>query len=409
VAVNEYICKLGTSEGRVIEKVCHAETENAARQWWSDKDFFVFSIRKKGLFSFSLGDLGRIGGARKKIKTNDFLIFNQEFIALVKAGLPILHGLGILSERMQNPHFKRVLGRIRDEVESGTSLSEAFEAQGGFSRVYTASLMAGERSGDLVGVIRRYVDYLKIVLNIRRKVVSAMVYPVILVALSMALISIMILYVIPNFQTFYTDFDAELPMLTQVLMAVAFFSRDNIFFIIGAIVLAVIGMKFYERTAAGGIVLDRVKMRVPLLGPMIQKYSIAQMCRTLATLLGGGIPLLLSLEVASKAIGNRLLSREVGKVVQQINEGQSLADSLERTGLFTGMTVEMVRVGETSGALTEMLSNVADFYDEEVDNRITVLISMLEPALLISMGLVIAGMLLAMYLPLFEAINAVHT
>lgn len=407
--MNEYLCKLGTSEGRVIEKVCQAETENAARQLMADNDYFVFSVRKKGMFSFSLGDLGRIGHTRKKIKTNVFLIFNQEFIALVKAGLPILHGLGILSERMRDPNFKRILTNIRDEVESGTSLSEAFENQGGFSRVYTASLMAGERSGDLVGVIKRYVEYLKIILNIRRKVVSAMVYPVILVMLSLVLISIMILYVIPNFQTFYTDFDAELPLLTQILMGFAFFFRDNIFYLMGAAVLAVIGIKFYERTATGGITLDRIKMRIPVLGPLMQKYSISQMCRTLSTLLGGGIPLLLSLEVASKAIGNRLLSREVGKVVQQINEGQSLADSLERTGLFTGMTVEMVKVGETSGALTEMLGNIADFYDEEVDNSITVLISMLEPALLITMGLVIAGMLLAMYLPLFEAINAVHS
>ncbi len=407
--MNEYICKLGTGEGRVIERVCHAETENAARQLMEDNDYFVFSIRKKGLFSFSLGDLGRFGRARKKIKTSVFLIFNQEFIALVKAGLPILHGLGILSERMQDPHFKRVLTNIRNEVESGTSLSEAFENQGGFSRVYTASLMAGERSGDLVGVIRRYVDYLKIILNIRRKVVSAMVYPIILILLSVVLISIMVLFVIPNFQTFYLDFDAELPMLTQILMAVAFFFRDNIFYLLGAGVLAVAGIKFYERTAAGGVALDRAKMRIPVLGPLMQKFSISQMCRTLATLLGGGIPLLLSLDVASKAIGNRLLSREVGKVVQQINEGQSLADSLERTGLFTGMTVEMVKVGETSGALTEMLGNIADFYDEEVDNSITVLISMLEPALLITMGLVIAGMLLAMYLPLFEAVNAVHS
>ncbi len=407
--MNEYICKLGTSEGRVIEKVCQAVTENAARQQMADKDFFVFSVRKKGLLSFSMGDLGRIGGARKKIKTNDFLIFNQEFIALVKAGLPILHGLSVLSERMQDPHFKRVLTNIRNEIESGSSLSEAFEAQGGFSRVYTASLMAGERSGDLVGVIRRYINYLKIILNIRRKVVAAMVYPIILVGLSIVLISIMILYVIPNFQTFYTDFDAELPMMTQLLMAVAFFCRDNVFYIAGGIALGVVGLKLYERTAAGGVALDRAKMKVPLVGPLMQKYSISQMCRTLSTLLGGGIPLLLSLDVAAKAIGNRLISREVGKVVQEINEGQSLADSLERTGLFTGMTVEMVRVGETSGALTEMLGNIADFYDEEVDNRITVLISMLEPALLIAMGLVIAGMLLAMYLPLFEAINAVRS
>lgn len=405
--MNEYICKLGTSEGRVIEKVCHAETEGAARQLMTDNDFFVFSVRKKGLFSFSLGDIGRIGGTRKKIKTSDFLIFNQEFIALVKAGLPILHGLGILSERMQDQNFKRILTNIRNEVESGTSLSEAFEHQGGFSRVYTASLMAGERSGDLVGVIRRYVEYLKIILNIRRKVVSAMVYPIILIMLSIVLISIMILFVIPNFQTFYIDFDAELPVMTQMLMAVAFFFRDNIFYLLGAGTLAVIGIKFYERSATGGVALDRAKMRIPVIGPLIQKFSISQMCRTLATLLGGGIPLLISLDVAAKAIGNRLLSREVSKVVQRINEGQSLADSLERTGLFTGMTVEMVKVGETSGALTEMLGNIADFYDEEVDNRITVLISMLEPALLIAMGLVIAGMLLAMYLPLFEAVNAV--
>lgn len=407
--MNEYICKLGTSEGRVIEKVCHAETENSARQQMADKDYFVFSVRKKGMFAFSMGDLGRIGRARKKIKTNDFLIFNQEFTALIKAGLPILHSLGIISERMRDTHFKRVLKNIRDEVESGTSLSEAFEAQGGFSRVYTASLMAGERSGDLVGVIRRYVDYLKIILNIRRKVTSALVYPIILILLSIVLISIMILYVIPNFQTFYTDFDAELPMLTQILMAVAFFFKNNILYILGAMALVISGLKFYERTAAGGVALDLVSMRIPVIGPLMQRYSISQMCRTLATLLGGGIPLLLSLDVAAKAIGNRLVSREVGTVVQEINEGQSLADSLERTGLFTGMTIEMVRVGETSGALTEMLGNIADFYDEEVDNRITVLISMLEPVLLITMGLVIAGMLLAMYLPLFEAINAVHS
>jgi len=407
--VNEYICKLGTSEGRVIEKVCHAVTENSARQQMADKDYFVFSVRKKGLFAFSMGDLGRIGRTRKRIKTNDFLIFNQEFTALIKAGLPILHSLGIISERMENPHFKRVLVSIRDEVESGTSLSEAFEAQGGFSRVYTASLMAGEQSGDLVGVIRRYVDYLKIILNIRRKVVSALVYPIILVVLSVVLISIMILYVIPNFQTFYLDFDAELPLLTQMLMAVAFFFKNNILYILGAMVLFVIGLKLYDRSAAGGVAMDRISMRIPVIGPLMQRYSISQMCRTLATLLSGGIPLLLSLDVASKAIGNRLVSREVGTVVQEINEGQSLADSLERTGLFTGMTIEMVRVGETSGALTEMLGNIADFYDEEVDNRITVLISMLEPVLLITMGMVIAGMLLAMYLPLFEAINAVHS
>jgi type IV pilus assembly protein PilC len=303
-----------------------------------------------------------------------------------------------------------VLGDVRERINSGASISEAFAEQGDlFPRLYWTSLKAGEKSGEIESVLRRYLKYQKTVIALTRKVVSTMVYPVILIVLSIGLIAILMTYVIPRFSEFFADFEADLPLLTVVVLSIANFMKANFLWIFGGLVAAGFFASRWFKTAAGRQWLDAAILRVPVVGSIFRRFAITQFTRSLATLLGGGTPLVPALENASDAIGNRWISRKIGEVIPKVREGGELWRALEDTEILTDLTIEMIKVGESSGALEEMLSSVSEFYDEEIDVLLARVISFVEPAILVLMGGVIVTILLSVYLPMFRLMSAIKS
>jgi len=303
-----------------------------------------------------------------------------------------------------------VLTDVRERVNSGSSISEAFAEEGDlFPRLYWTSLKAGEKSGEIEAVLRRYLKYQKTVIALTRKVVSTLVYPVILIALSAVLITILMTFVIPRFTEFFADFDAELPLLTVVVLGIATFLRHN--FLILAGVLGAGGFLLYRwvQTPSGRVWLDAFMLKLPIVGGIFRRFAITQFTRSLGTLLGGGTPLVPALENAADAIGNRSVSQKVASVVPKVREGRELWKALEATGIFTDLTIEMIKVGESSGALEEMLAAVSEFYDEEIDLLLARVISFVEPAILVIMGGVIVTILLSVYLPMFRLMSAIKS
>ena len=405
--MTEFRVKAGWPDGSVLEQSVMAADIGAARLEVERRGGHVFEVKRRGLALFG-------GGERKarrgRLKMTDFLIFNQEMIALLKAGLPVVRSFEILLERQKNPIMRRVLGDVRERVNSGMSISEAFAEEGDlFPRLYWTSLKAGEKSGEIESVLRRYLKYQKTVMALTRKVVSTLVYPAILIMLSVVLITILMTYVIPRFSEFFADFNAELPLLTVVVLQVATFLKENILLILaGLAAAAFVGSRWF-RTERGRRWFDAAILRLPVIGGIFRRFSISQFTRSLGTLLGGGTPLVPALENASDAIGNRSISLKVREVVPKVREGRELWRALEQTGIFTDLTIEMIKVGESSGALEEMLSSVSEFYDEEIDVLLARVISFVEPAILVLMGGVIVTILLSVYLPMFRLMSAIKS
>lgn len=397
----DFICKLGTPTGQVIERVYAAESEQTLRDEFDSQDYLVFSIRKKAAAA-ALLDFSAF--RRRRIAPKEFLVFNQELASLLSAGLPIVSSLDILIERRKNPAFKSALSDIRDQVKSGASLSDGFASHGDlFPKIYASSLASGERSGEVAGVLRRYITYTKTILSLKQKVVAAMIYPSILVVFAIGLLVLLVTFILPSFQGFFEDLGADMPALTQAVLWFSSVVEGNLFLIAITVALAGIGLVLYKRSEAGAIAWDRNKLKIPLVGKIFSKYAISRFCRTLGTLVQGGIPLVTSLEISARAVGNRIFEREMLAVAGKVREGQPLWESMEKTGLMTDMAVEMVKVGESTGALEEMLSNVASFYDDEIEADLATIISLMEPAILIFMGLIVVTIILAIYLPLITA------
>ncbi|MGH9316502.1 MAG: type II secretion system F family protein [Thermoanaerobaculia bacterium] len=398
----EFRARIGWPDGSIAEEAVQAPDAGAARQEIERRGGHVFEIHRKGL-------LLAVGLSRRpRVKMRDFLIFNQEMIALLKAGLPVVASVEILLERQESPALRRILVDVKERITAGSSLSEAFEAQGDvFPRLYATSLKAGERSGEIESVLRRFLKYQKIVVALSRKVLSTLIYPAILIALSTVLISILMVVVIPRFQTFFADFGGRLPLLTIIVIDVAGFLRDHIVPILAGLAAVFFFGSRWSKTSAGRLWRDGALLKVPFVGGILTRFAITEFTRSLATLLGGGTPLVPSLENAADAIGNRLVSERVREVVPRVREGGELWRALEDTRIFTSLTVEMIKVGETSGALEEMLSSVSDFYDEEIDMLLARVISFVEPVILVIMGGVIVTILLSVYLPIFSIMSQI--
>lgn len=396
----EYQCKIVSSSGEILERSYSYDNEMALRKDLENKDYLILSVKKKNpLIDFLKGLIVWKG----KVKIKEFLFFNQELAALIKAGLPIIVSLDILIERRTNVVFKKSLQDIRDRVKSGASLSEAFEAQGDlFPKIYSSSLASGERSGEIATVLKRYISYMKLMLGLRKKIISAIIYPSILLILSIGLITLLLTYILPKFSEFYSSFEAELPLITKSLIGVSLMLRENVFIILAVLVVTIIVFQIWKRTKQGRILFDTWKLKIPIVGQVIHQYTISRFTRTLSTLVAGGIPLVNSLEIAGGAVGNARFTKEILDVAKKIKEGESMWESLEKMGLMSDMSIEMIKVGESTGALEEMLGNVSDFIDEEIDQRINTLLSLLEPILLVFMAFVVGGMLLAIYLPLLK-------
>jgi type IV pilus assembly protein PilC len=399
----EFRCRLGTPGGDIIEGIYVADSEARLRHELEEKGLYVLAIQRGG--AFGLGSVGL--PRRRRIATREFLVFNQELATLLKAGMPLVQSLEILRRRVANPVFKSVLDDVYDRVRSGNSLSEAFESHGSmFPGVYTASLLAGEKSGSLEQVIRRYVTYVKVVSGVRRKTVSALVYPAILLMLSLVVVSIIVLRVVPEFGAFYDQFGAELPLSTRIIVAISEFAGT--YFALLLLTIAAVALTFWAwlRRPGSRVRFDRWVLSIPSLGGIAQKFATSQAARTLATLLGGGIPLVNAIDVAARSIQNQYLARELQTAGQQVREGRALSAAMNDSGAFPDVSIKMVEVGEQTGALQEMLNSLADFYDEEIETNLGRFITIIEPALLVIMGVIIAALLLSLYMPLFQLSNA---
>ncbi|HEX9406219.1 MAG TPA: type II secretion system F family protein [Vicinamibacterales bacterium] len=401
----EFSCRLGTPSGDIVEGVYIAQSEAHLRRELEDKGLHVLALRPRG----SLGLGGFSFGQRKaRIARHEFLVFNQELATLLKAGMPLVQSLDILRTRLSNPVFKAVLDDVHEKVRAGTALSDAFQQHGDlFPSVYTASLMAGERAGNLDAVLRRYVSYAKVIETVRKKTISAFVYPIILISLAVVLVGIIVFKVVPTFSDFYSSFGAELPLSTQMIVAVSNFARANALLIL--IVLVAGGVTVYTWLKQPGqrAKFDHILLKLPVIGASMHKFSTSQLARTLATLLGGGIPLVNALEIASRSTSNRHMGREMELVALRVREGQGFAATLLDRKIVPDVAIKMVEVGESTGALQEMLNSLADFYDEEIETEVGRFVTIIEPALLIIMGIVIAAIVLSLYLPLFNLTSVI--
>lgn len=393
----EFIVRVGTQDGEVVERHVHAVTARAAQEELSRQGLHVFEARRGAM---SLRDLFPRTG--KIIKTDRFLLFNQELLALVRAGLPIIQSFDIMLERQKNLRFRQVLTEIREKIKSGIALSDAFASYGpAFPPIYSTSLRAGERSGDLEGVLRRFLRYQKMILNLRKRVVGALVYPVILIVLSMGMVFIMVTFVIPKFADFFSGFGRDLPWFTQFLIDFATTLRANLWLVLAVLIGGGIAINRWA-TTSGRLLWDRFKLRLPFAGGVLHRFAMMQFTQSLGTLLTGGTPMVPSIEIASQSVTNQLVATRIASIVKNVREGDPLWRSLERTGVMSDLAVEMIKVGESTGALTEMLTNVSEFYDEEIEARLSRMVSAIEPIILVVMGILIAVLLYAFYLPLFE-------
>lgn len=400
----QFVCRVGTPDGRVLEEVINASDETSLRNDLVKRGYHLFEVRRRGVPKRLTLPGG--GSRRRRISDQQFLIFNQELAALLKAGLPLLQALDLMLERMKHPTFRGVLTEIRDRVKSGEDLSEAFASYGEmFPRLYPSSLKAGERSGELERVIRRFIRYMQLVLDARRRVVSALVYPAVLVCLSIAMIAIMAVYVVPKFMGFFEDLEAELPLITQIVLSMSGFASRNWVLMVAITAAVALGLRTWNRTDAGRLTLDRWKLKVPLIGSVLHRFALAEFCRSLATLLSGGIPLVPAFEIAVSAVGNTYVRGRIEPKIQLVREGKPFHQALEQSEVFTDMAVDMVKVGEATGSLDEMLTSVADFMDEQIETRMQRLLSMVEPIMLVFMGIIIAILLIAIYLPLFSMLG----
>ncbi len=409
----QFVCRVGTPDGRVVEEIVVASDESALRAEITKRGLHLFEARRRGLpASAGTRGIGARLGRRKKIATPEFLIWNQELAALLKAGLPLLQALDLMLERMQNPTFKEVLSDIRDRVKSGQELSDAFAIHGDmFPRLYPSALKAGERSGELEQVIRRFVRYLKLVLDARKRVVSALVYPVVLICLSIAMIAVMAVYVVPKFEVFFADMEVELPLITRITLGLSHFLNERTLYlwnwawIVLALVAGVIALRRYNETPAGRIRVDGWRLRIPLVGAVFHRFALSEFCRSLSTLLTGGIPLVPALEIATASVSNAAIRQKIEPRIQMVREGRPFYSALEDTGVFTEMSIDMVKVGEATGALDDMLSSVSDFLDEQVEVRMQRLLSLVEPMMLVFMGIIIGLLLVSIYLPMFSSLG----
>jgi type IV pilus assembly protein PilC len=394
----EYLCKVADASGRVFSQVEPASSITEARQKLADRGLFVYHVRARG---------GLLGGTLvsrrdRTVRPNDFFIFNQQFNTLIKAGIPILKSLDLLSERAGAPRLRPVLGEVRRLVREGTTLSEALEQQSVFPKVYTTSVLAGEKSGNLSGVLDYYIAYQRVTTGLRKKLIATLIYPIILISAATLIVAYLVSTVIPKFATLYNDLNITLPQATRILLTVTVTYRPYFLGVIGILALVALGAFAWSRSEKGGMVIERLRMRLPVVGDMYSKFQFAQFCRTLSTLLAGGTPLVQSMETAAGALRGRLMAFAIMHGAHLVSEGQSLHSGLASTGLVPELAIEMVEVGEASGALSPMLGSVAEFYEEEVNAQLGNLVALIEPAILIFMAVLIAFILVALYLPMFS-------
>jgi len=404
--MSEFVLRYADTAGEVHSQTAQGASEQEIRERYTRQGFLVYSVKPKSS-GISLSGEIRIPG-RKRLNLEKFLIFNQQFVTLIRAGLPILKSLDLLAERLTDPKLTPYINSVRDDVRRGTLLSEAFRMQGIFPKIYVTSIMAGEKSGSLVEVLERYISYQKLSLAVRKKVLVSLMYPTVLILLVILLMVFLVTYVVPSFATLYSSMSAQLPTVTLYLIAIGTTARNYVL-LAGAALFGLIGLfLWWSRGEAAREKIDRVKVRTPLFGEIWVKYQVAQFSRVLSTLLTGGIPLVQGLETAGDSLGTPLLGKMLEKAGKMVREGQPLSSSLAQTGIFPELSVDMIEVGESTGALPAMLTSVAEFYEEDVNTKMTAALSLIEPAIMIFMGMFVAFVLIALYLPIFSLADTIR-
>jgi len=400
----EYSLKIADARGEIRQQVMEANSEQELRDRLTQQGYLIYSIKVRSGAGFSVG----LGGKRKKLNLEKFLIFNQQFVTLFRAGLPILKCLDLLGDRLTDKRLGPHIREIRDDVRKGSLLSDAFTRQGIFPPIYTTSIMAGEKSGSLGEVLERYVHYQKLSLAVRKKILLSLMYPAVLIGLVILLMVFLITFVVPRFASLYSTTNAKLPAPTEILMAIGAAAEQSAVGGVVTIVVAIVGLRYYLRTEAGKTMSDRIKLHTPVLAEIWIKYQVAQLSRLLSTLLTGGIPLVQGMETASQSVGSPLLKGALAKAQKMVREGQPLSGALASTGLFPPLAIDMIEVGESTGALSAMLSSVAEFYEDDVNTRMQASLSLIEPAIMIFMGIFVAFVLISLYLPIFSLAESMH-
>jgi len=394
----EFVIRMADERGKVLEKAETGFSAAEIRDRYQQSGYLVYWVKPRGLISGGEIRLPR----RRRVTLEQFVIFNQQFLTLIRAGLPIVQALELLAKRQRNQYFRMLLEDVRDRTKDGELISDAFEKQGAFPKIYSTTLMAGEKSGNLDEVLSRYVSFQRLALSFRKKLISSLVYPVILIVGVIAMIIMLVTFVIPKFADLFSDLNQKLPAMTEFTISTAMTAKKFLPLIALAVFTIYVLVRRWGKSPKGAETLDRFKLNLPILGSIWLRYQIAVFSRMMSTLLSGGLPLVTALETAGQSMASRLIVRGISDASKRVREGQTLAQSLEKTGVFPDLAVEMVEVGEATGALPTMLSSVAEFYEEDVQSALAAAMSLIEPAILVFMGVVVGFILISLYLPIFS-------
>ena len=399
----EFLVKVADEQGHLVQQVEHGYSEADVRERFTQQGYLVYWVKPQGIFSG-----GRVGLSRGKLKQNPFVIFNQQFLTLIKAGLPILTALELLIKRQKDSTLRPLLENVRDRVKSGELLSDSFAAQGVFPKMYTTTLMAGEKSGNMEEVLNRYISFQRLSMTFRKKLFVSLVYPTLLIVVVTIMVLFLVTYVVPEFAKIFNNLGATLPTPTVIMLALGTQARKLLPFLALGFVALVIFIWRWRTTDRGAEQIDRILLKIPLLGDIRLKYQVATFSRMLSTLLLGGIPLVPSMETAGASVSSRKLLNGVLAASGRVREGQGLAKSLEEQKVFPELAVEMLEVGESTGALPAMLTSVAEFYEEDVQTALGAAMALIEPILLIFMAVFVGGVLISLYLPIFTLGSGIH-
>jgi len=400
--MGEFLIKAADERGHLLQQLEHGYSESEVRERFVQQGYLVYWVKPRGLFAG-----GKLHG-RGGVKQSRFVIFNQQFLTLIKAGLPILNSLDLLIKRQKDGKLRSLLENVRDRVKSGELLSDAFAAQGVFPKIYTTTLMAGEKSGNMEEVLSRYIAFQRLALTFKKKLAVSLVYPALLVTVVLCMIVFLVTYVVPQFAKLFENLNAQLPTITVFMLAVGTHAQQYAPFALMALIAVAFFLWRWKSTDKGAAWIDSAILKLPLMGDIWLKYQVANFSRMLSTLLQGGMPLVPSLETAGASTSSRSMLNGIVEATARVREGQPLARSLEELKIFPDLSVEMIEVGESTGALPAMLNSVAEFYEEDVQTALGAAMALIEPVILIIMAVFVGGVLISLYLPIFTIGAGVH-
>jgi len=399
----QFVVKVADDRGRLAQQVEHGYSESEVRERFVQQGYLVYWVKPRGLFS---GGNLQLGG--RKVKQSQFLVFNQQFLTLIKAGLPILNSLDLLIKRQRDGNLRALLQNVRERVKSGELLSDSFAAQGVFPRIYTTTLMAGEKSGNMEEVLGRYIAFQRLALTFKKKLAVSLVYPALLITMVLVMLVFLVTYVVPQFAKLFENLNAKLPAITVFMLAVGASAQKYAPYLGIALIVLGVSLWRWKNTDRGAERIDSAILKLPVLGDIWLKYQVANFSRMLSTLLAGGLPLVPSLETAGASMSSRRILNGIAESAARVREGQTLSGSLEQQKMFPELSVEMIEVGESTGALPAMLNSVAEFYEEDVQTALGAAMALIEPVILIVMAVFVGGVLISLYMPIFSLGSNIH-